>query len=222
MDKTEFPTEDRISQLRNEGIVAISLLTIRLIGVLIYFITLYLVLKSFWPSFQEYLMTNSLENFQPNSNSIHEYIWPITGVVCIPILALIGTSFLIGMIQTKFLFRWANVEISFSRFFSNSRSMFYMPFNILKSIFVVLAISIFALFISWFFVKEILRDFLSILNYDREGLLPGIFKIFNANLPFLALTLMIIAIFSWLFVRYKFRLLYRMTRKEIEEELSSR
>ncbi len=217
MEKTEDPTSTRLEELREKGIVTYSAFAARSAGALVVLISL-LALRGRAQELLDGMRALVIEN---NPRSIlsggmqTKLFSELFLILLAPALAALLGTFLAGLFQTRFLFRFGQASPSMARL---------NPFSVnsVGTVFYEIGLRVLAVFLSVLFAAVFLRlvvsDILGLANGSLLDLLPWLSHVVEAALPLFVPVLAFCGFLSWLFARQRFMRVHRMTREEVMRE----
>ena len=209
-DRTEWPTEARLEKLREEGRVPYSKAATALVASGVVLLIILWWLKR-WDSF----LVSYAALFGRQSAPLAEFA-KLAGSWFEPLIlanvAIIAVVLLIGLMQTKFLFRLGLVGFDLSKLRLRERK--HPIAGVLVSLFWWLAGGIGAGALFYFFLPRLIAIFeqmpATAWRLFREGV--------TLFLPGVAVFFLCLALVVWLCGRFLFLVSNRMTRQEVEQE----
>jgi flagellar biosynthesis protein FlhB len=211
-DKTEWPTSDRILELRDKGIVSYSN-TSALCVVIATLVCIFLAGGSVTEDLRK-LFLSKLEFSQLAQYGILIRDLLIK-LLLIPVLIVAVTILLWGFAQTRFLFRINLASLDLSRLSFKSPWTFAgiaARIGYLQISLVAVVLGMLALF------RIVGVRFYSLLHDDSVAGAKGIISDFNHFLPILLLVFILLAAVMLMFEKLRFAMNNRMTRKEVLED----
>lgn len=214
MDKTEWPTQERLESLRDKGVTAYSPFLSRLSGTLLAVVVLYASLEG--PLEVRSFITELL-NIATTLNTPGEYVlfeplkafsFTTLKLLIAPIAAYVVGSTVCGLFQTRFLFMHRPSRVRHT-------GAFFASMTFLAGLIGAVTFSAFAF---RFFTPEILR----LVTRDDMALIESPRQLFRAALPIIILVGGAGALLSWMSSRAGFLRLHRMTKAEVIREMQNR
>ncbi len=214
-ERNEWPSEQKIADLRREGELYLSLTTIRMIGLAA--VSLFIIVwgKGFFSELTQYfskLTTTDIRVVEEFGSRIMAQI--LLGVVGVAMLC-----FVVGVLQTKLFFRLNTISPQPNRLWlhkaRHSQGVGYKVAVILLSLPLLGLASIFLIRVFW-------PELFKLLPTGIHGLAPSLAVLAELFFGVLASFAIVFAFISWLAARYRFMLRHRMTRAEIENEARQR
>lgn len=218
MDKTEWPTEGRLADLRDKGIFSYSDLTTASAALAALLLSIYMLRESFlklWLGFRS-VIQNSRDSI--DFKALSELGWPLLELTIIPLLSALVVSLLVGLFQTKFFVRPARVAFDLSRlkpFGERVQDKHHSPFlGFVRE----LGINMTALCIGALIFLALARDFAAFLNPNVKFIISTLGSVLEQLLAIACGVLIVSALVMWTINRLIFLLAHRMTKQEIESE----
>ncbi|MBN8548287.1 MAG: EscU/YscU/HrcU family type III secretion system export apparatus switch protein [Deltaproteobacteria bacterium] len=213
LEKTEWPNEAKLKRLREEGVVAISPFSCRCVFTLTFLCTLWLV-RSSLSSIAADLQTAYTAGAFPLSvgSAVASHL---TRAVLIPLLAAFSVSVLWGLFQTRFLFRFGLVALSFERL---HKIRFPSPLGLFGRMWVTAVLVLLMLAGGLLSARLCWTGMLYLLNNDRLYLSSWVQGFAQALLIPVSILLVVLALLSWFVSKFLFLTRHRMTRQELEGE----
>ena len=199
MQKTEWPTEGKLQELREKGIIPYSTIATR--GAVLVFVVLTL--------YGEREVFSHLSKTLDISSDIgrQEYIDAFVKLIVGPAISAIFVTAIVGLCQTGFYFRFPGFALG--RLFTSSSEMKISTGILSLLVGVVLVVSV-------SFV--ISHEAFNILNNGSDYLRNWTVGMLSGFVPYAILVISLVAFLSWLIARFRFMFSYRMTREEVRRE----
>ena len=220
MDKSEWPSETKLARLRSEGLVPFSRFSSACFVGLLVVASIFLVRSKSSEFISAYLglISSDLNSLSSSGAEVALLSDLVFGGLVAFALALLVLPMVLGLFQTKFFFRPANLSFDLRRMLPRIGTFgagvgrvglkLTLPFLLLI---VPIALALIA----------IPRLFL-LLNRDLNTFLSWLGENGSSFAPFLSGFLAVAAALGWIVSRYKFMLKHRMTRAEVEAEARER
>ena len=207
MDKTEWPTAQKLESLRGDGLVPISKTSLRLVAsaaLIVYFSTQHAEIASLLKDISNPNL--DLEGLADKSKQLGFFI-------VIPAIISFLAMLVVGMLQTKFLFRPSLCAPNASRFSGKiiSKEKFVSAF---MSIVLFLLIALVSMLCFWKFASQ----YLSLLNMHDTDIIKHVDFWSGTAVIVVPVVLVLIAFFSWILATISFMFRYRMSRMEVLRE----
>ncbi|MEZ4754329.1 MAG: EscU/YscU/HrcU family type III secretion system export apparatus switch protein [Bdellovibrionota bacterium] len=207
MSKTEWPTSQKLESLRSDGLVAVSDTTLRL--------TVSAVILVFLVTSCDYLIEvlQKLSKAEISLVEVQGMLPDFTLYILLPVILALITTILAGFFQTRFFFKPSLCAPDSRRFSGKVISKDNFIF-LGRALFGFVLVSIFSGLVLWKYG----RSYLGLLNANKEGIINGLIIFDNQLMFFLILSLLLLAVFSWLLKKFEFLASHRMSRAEIVRE----
>jgi len=211
-DRTEFPTESRLAELRSRGEVPWS----RLSTLAVRSVVLLLILGGGGSSLGALIAELSAAGAADDPAAVVRLALREGGMlVLIPTAALLVTSLVWLLFQTRFLFLPARLSPSLSRLapFRSAALRVSLHRRISAALLLVLALGA-ALAAAWLAIPPAA----TLLNTDRVAFAGAAGSVLGTALPVLLGVGMFLALFGFFLARFLFRWRHRMSRAEVLRE----
>lgn len=211
-DRTEWPNESRLEELREAGIVPYSRLSTHCVLILA-------VLWGVWIVGEDIdLLLNALVKNAQSAVTLQvpgeEVREALLRIIALPSLCAIAVSCIWGLFQTKFLFRWRRLGFDLGRL---NRFSGIIPEKVMLQLAGALIVPLLALGAAGFFVRILIRDLFSLFSRTPAAVPEQIGQLLiNLAAPVGAF-LGLVALLALLAERLRFGNCHRMTRRELEE-----
>ena len=222
-ERTEWPTRSWLDDLREQGVVSVSRVSLRCVAAAFGIVAIFAVMErmrrvasSFESQTQRVIAADSSTIMFQAIGEVVGGLWP---VFVAPVAAVIFSTLLAGLFQTRFLLRMASLSFDPSRLAlsraSLIRGMFHRFFTAAAMFSVILAVGI--LFV-WYYSGQVL----GLLNMSPRETGGFALSLFRRSLWFLLPLMGVGAVTAWFVNRLMFMSAHRMTRGEIEAEARDR
>lgn len=209
MERTEWPTSEKLEKLRESGIVPFSPFASACLGAVVLVISWYFMggtlrkLLTAWSGLADPLKPSG------------EVLPGIVMVFLVPAAAVLAVCTLAALLQTRFLFRPGQLAPDFGRLNpfgkspgqSVSRKFLHLWWE-----------SLFALGAGLAAVYLLASPVIGLLNHKREYVLKFFARQADALLPVFVLVFLVFTVLGVLAAHFSFRYAHRMTREERERE----
>lgn len=209
-EKTEWPSEQKISDLRKEGRIYISATSIRMSALASLCFLLMVWFKWFYEKvFQLYGMI-------PSSDAKVALMLAGEAIVLMMVGSLIiaAICFVVGLLQTGIFIQLNSISPRADRLWFGIGAL-SRPTGKFSSLFIT---PIIAILFTLLFIRIFLPELLKLLITGIHNIAPSFSLLGQLFLWFVACVSIVVMILSWLVVRYRFMLQHRMTRAEVESE----
>lgn len=211
MERSEWPTQERIKELRRRGIVAKSAYACSCSAVLGLIVGLIICEDACKALFSANLIDTSIFSDAHTRNRLLENL---TQVLVVPLFLATATYFVCGLLQTKFMF-------NFSLLWDASRLNPFkslLPISLFKSLIFALLSGLACLLVSYLIWNQLAAKVLGVLNADASYLAQWGKQFAQGILPATAIFLLLSAVCAYFVARLMFTLQHRMSREEIKRE----
>lgn len=222
MDRTEWPTRQHLAQLRQDGQVAYSRLSVRAVAVLAMGVCWWAMqgrIQALRSQFELALRGTAAQSAQALYHQLREVLalaWPLA---LIPVLAVLGVSLLSGLLQTGFMFRSANLYVNPGRLWSRGTDWFTrLRWRILGALLGGLAVLAVGVSFLWYYAGAIM----GLVSLGRSDLERGLANLLAVGAALGVPLLAVVAVSAWLIDRFCFSWTHRMTRREVQAEMAER
>ncbi|MBX7145124.1 MAG: EscU/YscU/HrcU family type III secretion system export apparatus switch protein [Oligoflexia bacterium] len=209
MERTEWPSEQRLNDLREQGQVALSLRLVRVSAFVAFFGTLALLRQDL-----QMLVLKWWSSQLDLTIGVSQFGQYFLRVLVAPVAAALVAATLVGFLQTRFLFRFGLLGFDANRL-SWDLSLTRAAGAICVGVFGTLAVMA-ALFLA---ARLELSHFLTLLKSNISGIAPLALEYASRFGLGAALLLFVIACLDVLVQRRVFQLRHRMTRDELAQEV---
>ena len=204
MEKTELPTKADLEELREKGIVPYgSFVTLGAMAIAV--IVSLSLMQSTWVEFLAGVTSlDSLAQTDPTAQTARRLL---IRLIVVPAVASLVAGLGIGLFQTRFLFRPANLSWELARRDGSDQqgSLLRLLVSAIAGIFIVLA---------WFFICYRLAGFVGVLlNNGPSYPSAWALSMFRSLLPVLVLILSLITFAAWLGSRAIFTQRHKVPRR---------
>ena len=103
-DKTEWPTESRLEELREQGVVPVSLFATRAFGALAFLLSVYLLRHRIGIFYSELFTVVDGQAIKITPELRNKIVGEGIFILAAPVVAVFVTSLAVVLLQTKFLF----------------------------------------------------------------------------------------------------------------------
>ena len=221
MERTETPTTARLQELREQGIVPLSVFSSRSAATLLVLLSFLMLRTRFSVVVQalhDFVRGGAPEPWFQGENQ-HAVVAGVLSILIVPASAAFIGAILCGLFQTRFLVLLSRVSPALERINPFAASRFL---GIIHGIIFGAATVLLLFFFSLVLLRLIIVDILALLHQEAQNLLSASGRFFEAVLPLLILVLAFAGFFSWLTVRNRFFAAHRMTREEVLRENEDR
>ncbi len=209
MERTESPTPEKLQSLREEGKVPYSPLATACGASLGAILSLLSVSKSFTEVLK--ILRESLSQNLSLLATFELLRSPVVSLLVLPALGALIGAFLVGLVQTRFLFKLDRISFDLARLGRDSEEGMSGFLSLLAAVplaFVTVVVGVVPAVV-------LFGEVLALLNNERSYLLISITKLGTSLLVSLSLIWAALAICSWLGARYRFMLRHRMSASEV-------
>lgn len=219
IDRTEWPTAERLESLRAQGIVPVSRYAVRAGGLLVVLGTTYAIRDRVVRLFERAFTGTSSTTLAEASATGAQIISDLLFVMLVPIIALTIISVVLVLLQTKFLFVFSRISFDLSRL--NRLRPPDLGAMISR---VLLNLSFIAIFFVLFAGAGYLtlRLILPLVGQDLGYFARWPGTVAGSAVPLIVGALMITGFTAWIRSRFSFMLKHRMSREEVLREGSDR
>ncbi len=225
MERSEYPTEEKLNALKLQGVVPLSILSVRILGFLILILVLHLTVPGIFYDVSKIIrdyLSGVNDTLYTTSHLAKEISVLLVKLVVLPLTVVAICSLIWGLSQTKFLFSLSLINIDFRNLWFSKESESSFGLKFIKSVFAISILIICAFAVSIAIPLFLSRDVLTLFNLDQPHLLTAMINLVNSLLPIFIIVGFFFIIISWLIARYRFMLKHGMTRREIEDEAKAR
>jgi flagellar biosynthesis protein FlhB len=213
LEKTEGPSEAKLKNLREQGVVPISRFSGRCIGTIAYLAALWMMRSS---AVEGFAKLKSVSDSAPLTPVLKEALAKLLPVFAGPLLISAIVVLLWGLFQTRFLFRFGLLSPDGARLMRfGAPDLSGILFRSLTGIaqgLCFLAAGALAARICW-------TGVMYLLNNDRLYLASWASSIAQVSLAPICIVLAVLAVAGFFSARFLFFMRHRMTRQELEREV---
>ena len=221
MSKTEFPTEQRIGELRAQGYAPLSILSSRLFGLSFATLVVHLILTAQGKGIHHYFLNLKTESpLVIDKEYLNQFSASLLELIILPILVYLLVSVLWSLIQTKFMVTPSKVAFNLGRLWRSNKESGRAPavnrfFSKLCWCILSLGLSLGgSLLVAYVFLGELG----SLLNLEQIHIATSFKKLETSIMQVIFASGFFLAIALWLTGRHAFLMKHRMSRVEIEQE----
>jgi len=206
----EWPSDDKVSKLRDEGRVPLSPFASQVVVLGVLLLLLPVIGNLLVSSVEAYLL--QISNDQDPFSAVQYLGLELIFIISITLLVFCFLIVLLTLLQTRFLFRTSRIAFSPAKIFVKRRDL--SALMILLRIGGVLIAVGFMLLSFYLFVPEILRG----LYLQDTEILEWAYELYQDALLYVIILLIMIGAMSYGLSKFLFLWTHRMTREEVLEE----
>jgi len=213
-DRTEQPTERKLEELREQGLVPYSHFSTALVSAALVFLSLFF-LKDRWGRFTSDFRLALNSDWWGDMNWLDLLIEHCQVLLLVPTMCALAGILVCGLMQTRLLINFSKLAPTFSRLLASG-----WPDLSVLGLRLSYALTGLVVFLTIGFVCSALslRFVLNILNHGRDYLVSWPLDIYTVVLPFLLATLFLCAFAVRVHALHRFMHRHRMSREDILRE----
>lgn len=209
-EKTEWPSEQALRRLRGEGVVPLSALACACAGALGFLSSLWFLRPRLQSLFRHLGSFDTLPDTVPS-----ELLADAAILLIVPPLVMAAAVVLVGLLQTRFLFRFDLAAFQGQRLFRlGRRGVVGRLGRVSIAVFVLGA----AILCGWVALRISWTGMLYLLNNDRLYASAWLGAVGPLLLVPLCAVFGVVGVLAWFGRRWSFLYEHRMSRQELQEE----
>jgi flagellar biosynthesis protein FlhB len=212
MERSESPTPEKLEELRQKGITPVSHLSIRLLivaGVLVF-------LGFFGPGIST-LIGDSFTKFSVDSEAVlgGEFLDKVAALFALILVLPVALAIVVGLLQTRFSLKFSFIDKSQ---IANVTLLESFGRRIQKALVLALFGPLIGLVTTIGVAYLIWPEILKLYVLDTASIAPAIKKLHHLIFFGGGVLAILISITVWLVARYRFMVVHRMTRAEVNNK----